>query len=157
MMKLNTARLVAAFVVALLPLGAQADQQISLGLGKPYGGLIGAKYSYRWDRLKVFGGVGFLGKAHKSSAQAGYNLGFEYLVLGSKHSLGASYGAQVHSNVLDVLYGGAVHYTYYFSGFEQRSWLLGVSVYSVENDRQYRHFRYKETEEGFHLIAGFQF
>src|SRR5690606_22276001 len=97
-------RLVLVALVGLFPFGAAADQQFSLGLGMPYGSFLGGKYSLSWDRLKIYAGAGFLGKSHDSSAKFGYNLGFEYVIVGSKHSLGAAYGTVTHSSVFDALF-----------------------------------------------------
>lgn len=144
-------------LTAFLPLTVQADQQFSLGLGKSYGGFLGGKYAFNFERSKVYIGAGFLGDSHSSSPLPGYAIGFEYLIAGSEHTAGVSYGTVVGSYTDDDFIGPSVNYTFYFSGFDARSWLLGVSAYYGEVDTTYRGVRYQETKKGLYLTAGFQF
>ncbi|MBB5210022.1 hypothetical protein [Microbulbifer hydrolyticus] len=158
-------------LIALFPglAMANSDSKFAIGLGTPYGGFAGLKYSVKVNDDIFYAGAGL---AHIDDSDVGVTLGWER-ALNEKHGFGfALRGRTVEGgNVyypagyfgLDeatrrkdgyeaALFG---NYTYYFSGASQSGFLAGANVgkqYRKDNVRSYVR---NGTFIGVHL--GYQF
>lgn len=143
---------------------AQAENTgFSLGLGMPYGG-VGAKFALGDANTKYFGGIGYnpiieneFGST-KYTGGTGFSLGFEHVIVNEHHTIGAALATIKNRRIYNETYrtlGLSANYAYHFSGFNQKSWLLGVDVFAgKENLPAY----YGEnTIYGIGLIAGYNF
>ncbi|QKX18664.1 hypothetical protein [Microbulbifer sp. YPW1] len=148
---------------------ANSESKIAIGMGTPYGGFAGLKYSVKANDDIFYAGAGL---AHIEDSDIGLTLGWER-ALNEKHGLGialrtrtvdggnAYYPAgyfgldepTIRKDGYEVaLYG---NYTYYFSGASQSGFLAGANIgkqYRKDNVRSY--FR-NGTFIGIHL--GYQF
>ena len=147
-------------LVAFLSLSetSHAENQFSIGLGEPYGGFLGGKYAIGLENFKVYAGAGLLGYSSDFGSVPGYNLGFDYRIESTKHSLGLSYGTVALSSInrkKAEYIGTALNYNYYFSDFNSRSWMLGLSAFQGKRDTPSS--KYKDNETGLTINVGFQF
>ncbi|MFZ6749199.1 hypothetical protein [Undibacterium sp. Ren11W] len=143
---------------------AQAENNgFSLGLVMPYGGL-GAKFSIGNDSTKYFGGVGYLidqddgMPSDKHSGTASFVIGFDHAIVNEYHTIGAAIGTISHRKYYFGDYntvGLAANYTYHFSGFNQKSWMLGASLYGGKQNVP-AYYRGGMTY-GIGLTAGYNF
>jgi hypothetical protein len=137
---------------------AQAEGQFAVGLGKPYGGTLGGTYSILNDKFKYYVGAGLLAYSSITGEQYGYSLGFDYQLGASKNSLGLSFGTIKASTVYgknENYLGTSLNYAYYFSGFDQNSWIIGLSGSYGERKTSDR-FYDKSVSESF-IQLGYQF
>ncbi|WP_323815644.1 hypothetical protein [Cellvibrio sp. NN19] len=147
-------RVLLSALVMLSSFPAVADSQWGLGLGQPYGGWLGVKYSVNTDLYKFYGSLGLLGYIESGGGKVGYSVGVERQIVNRHHSLGFSVGTVSYSSE-DEYIGGAVNYSYYTAGFHNKSWIFGASVYSGERDVDSRF--YDDQESGVRGIIGYQF
>ncbi|MGL6162279.1 hypothetical protein [Microbulbifer sp.] len=126
------------YVLSALILGfsvsanAENDSNFSIGLGSDHGG-IGAKYSINHGKNKYFGSLGLLSYVESSGESIGYGLGWEHLVSPKKNALGVFLGSvdSKHFGKDVAIYQGiAATYNYYFSGFTEKSFVIGASIFS---------------------------
>lgn len=106
------------------------DSQLSFGLGTDHG-FLGLKYSINKNRDKYYGSLGVLAYSEGIGTKLGYGLGWERLMFGEKHSLGLFAGttsAKTSGDRIAAYYGAAVTYNYYWSGFNEKSWVLAKSA-----------------------------
>lgn len=149
-------RAIAVVLLALMASTSYAESQIAIGLGQPYGGFLGGRYSVVYDKTKVYIGAGLLGYTASSGSMLGYNAGFDYQIASSNHSLGVSYGT-VTANGADSIYiGTSFNYAYYFSGFNKRSWVVGFSSYKGKAEKTDA-FGYRDSKSGTFINIGFQY
>lgn len=138
--------------------GVQAEGQWGVGIGKPYGGFIGGRYMHNTDDLKLYLGGGLLGYSSSEGYEPGFALGFDYRIAHSKHAVGASFGT-VHASRIngkkESYIGPAVNYSYYFSGFNRPSWIIGGSVF--RGDRDVPNDGFEEDRSGLFINVGYQF
>lgn len=142
----------------LLPCAASAEDQIALGLGMPYGGLIGAKYSCNTEQAKFYLGAGLLGYDSEAGAAAGYSIGMDIRQADANYSIGFSYGTVKASTLYgedEPYIGSSINYAYYFSGFDAPSWILGASFYNGQRDDP-RHL-FDTSTSGAFINLGYQF
>jgi hypothetical protein len=140
---------------------AQAENTgFSLGLGKPYGGL-GMKFAVGDASTKYFGGIGYqptVDTEDKLSGGLGFALGFEHVIINEHHTIGASLATIKNTKIYNQNYrtlGLAANYAYHFSGYNQKSWVLGADVFAgKENLPAY----YRDnTIYGIGLMVGYNF
>ncbi len=144
--------------LALTPLIARAESQLSVGLGMPYGGGLGGKYAVNYDAFKLYAGAGLLGYTSWSGAEYGGSVGFEYHTESNNSSLGLSYGAVGLSFWIQesvVYLGPAINYSYYFSGFNSASWIIGASIFQGKGEVP--GYSIEDEKKGVSFMFGYQF
>jgi hypothetical protein len=147
---------ITVILLALMSSISYAESQAAIGLGLPYGGFLGGRYSAIFENTKVFLGAGLLSYTSSSGSMLGYNAGFDYQIGSSSHSLGMSYGT-VTANGADSIYiGTSYNYAYYFSGFNERSWIAGFSSYKGKQEKN-NIFGYRDSKSGTFINVGFQY
>ena len=147
---------IAVILLALMPSITYAESQVAIGIGQPYGGFLGGRFSALFERTKIYLGAGLLGYTSSSGSMLGYNAGFDCQIGSSNHSLGVSYGT-VTANGADSIYiGTSYNYAYYFSGFTERSWIIGLSSYEGKQEKT-NIFGYRDKKSGTFINVGFQY
>ncbi len=110
---------------------ASDNSNFSLGLGTDQGGL-GAKYSFNHNESKYYASLGV--RVHGDDGTGlGYGLGWERKIANDKHTLGifgGSVSAEIAYGEVAIYHGLSGTYNYYFSEFNNSSFVLGASVYS---------------------------
>lgn len=142
---------------------AQAENTgISVGIGSAYGGL-GAKYAIGDARTKYYAGLGYQPTVEEDygtnySAGTGFSLGFEHAIINEHHTIGASLATIKNRKIYNANYrtlGLAVSYVYHFSGFNQKSWVLGADVFAGKENLPA--FYRENTIYGIGVIFGYNF
>ncbi len=111
---------------------AADDSNFSLGLGTDHGG-IGAKYSINNDDSKYYGSIGVRVHSSETGTGIGYGVGWDHKIGGNNHSLGIFAGvvsAQINYGKVVIYHGLSGTYNYYFSGFNNSSFVIGGSISS---------------------------
>lgn len=140
---------------------ACAESNFAVGVGQPYGGVLGLGARYAQgisEDFRATVGLGLLAYSSKSGSALGYNLGFEYIFDGGNHTLGLSYGTVKGSDLLgdQKSYDGpSLNYSYYFSGANKASWVLGAGV--CEGKRDVPNDYYSDSTSGGFIHFGYQF
>jgi hypothetical protein len=135
---------------------AADDSNFSLGLGIDHGG-IGAKYSINNNDSKYYASLGI--RVHSSNAGSGfgYGVGWDRKIGGDNHSLGIFAGAvsaQISQGEVAIYHGLSGSYNYYFSGFNNHSFVLGGSIYSGVTSKDENIF--EESSSGVSLKIAYQ-
>lgn len=141
---------------------ADQDRSLAIGVGKPFGGYLGAKYSLNRENYKFYGSFGLLGYTQHTGMRPGYGVGFDRRILQSNSSVGLYIGTVSsaagvfygHSSSV-VYHGVAINYLYHFSGFNSKTWILGLSAYIGESSGT--NYYWDEQETGWFISAGYQF
>lgn len=125
----------------------------------PYAG-IGAKYSVGDASTKYFGGIGYLPSSkNDTGGVVGFSLGFDHKIVNQHHTIGASLGSISNKRFYGKNYttiGIAANYSYHFSGFDNKFWVLGADLFAgKENLPDY--FDRKRAIAGIALVAGYNF
>ncbi|WP_444900477.1 hypothetical protein ACJJIX_20100 [Microbulbifer sp. VAAC004] len=121
---------------------AAGDSNFSIGLGGDHAGL-GAKYAINRGKDKYFGAFGWLGYTEQVGWIEGYGIGWERLVSSDSHSVGTFLGTVSHDTVGEKVaryHGISLLYNYYFSGFSEASFVIGVDVYAGASSEDERYF-----------------
>lgn len=111
---------------------AANDSNFSVGLGLDHGGL-GVRYSKNEGKNKYFGSLGLLSYVERSGAAIGYGVGWERMVSPNKHGLGLFLGSVDSKHFgedVATYHGVSALYNYYFSGFSEKSFVIGASLYT---------------------------
>jgi hypothetical protein len=153
------------FIFLFYPIDfASAKNNFSLGLGLPYGGVIGGKYSTNVGNGKLYASLGLMAFNSNAGSTPGYAIGFELPVVNEKNSLGFLIGKVAASTYADEFYdyhGAALTYSYYFSGINDSSWMLGASYAfgrrDVPDDYPFPHDQFDRDDQGAFIILGYQF
>ncbi len=118
-MKIAFALLPALLLCALSP-SAQAG--FGVGIGYPYGGVLGVQYSAQQQQHIWTGAVGLIGAA----------VGYQYLLdAASQHSAGVVLGSETVSSEKGFV---ALQYNYYAAGAANPGWLFGVNLGTRRED-----------------------
>ncbi len=126
----------ALLLLCALPARAEIHQNLSLGLGMPYGGL-GGKYSVTRDSISIYGSLGLMYYSTEHGARPGFGVGFDHQIMDSRHSLGLSLstlGVLTRTYIFEDrqearnVVGPVLHYQFHFGGFARRGWVLGGSA-----------------------------
>ena len=124
------------FLAIILGMSATAnaagDSNFSIGIGSDHGG-IGAKYSMNEGKDKFFGSLGLLSYVESSGAAVGYGIGWERMMSTGNHGIGLLVGAVDSKHLGDEIatyHGASAFYNYYFSGFNDKSFVIGACVFS---------------------------
>ena len=147
-----------AIILFTLSTTSNADTQFALGLGSPYGGFLGGKYSVNYDHMKIFAGAGLLGASSEAGSALGYSIGFESEIEAQNYSFGLSYGTvegSIINDEVEAYIGFASNYAYYFSGFNKPSFILGLSFY--EGTRAIPNSDWDDDTTGAFVNIGYQF
>jgi hypothetical protein len=141
-----------------------ANNQFSIGLGLPYGGVIGGKYSTNVGNGKLYASLGLMAFNSNAGSTPGYAIGYELPVVNEKNSLGFLIGKVAASTYADEFYdyhGAALTYSYYFSGINDSSWMLGASYAfgrrDVPDDYPFPDDQFDRDDQGAFIILGYQF
>lgn len=135
---------------------AENINNISVGLGLDHGN-VGGKYSINQDKNKYYGSIGILSYSRDSGIEFGYGLGWERLILEDKHSAGLFVGtvsSTIKNETSVNYYGMSANYNYYFSGFTNRSFVLGASLYSGVTSED--ESKYDKNKSGLLLKVAYQ-
>jgi hypothetical protein len=151
------------FSILLLFTSATANAEstgISIGAGIPYGSKLGVKYSIGKNDTKYYLGAGILSHSSLGGTTLGYGFGFDHKIVNDHHSIGGSFGAVGSTLFLNnskayINLGSAINYSYYFSGFNTKSWVVGGSIYSGKVDVPGT--EYDKNINGFVLSGGYNF
>lgn len=140
--------------------GAEAQQgRLGIGLGLPYGGFLGARYSVPVNEgAQLYLGAGLLAYTANDGAWAGYTIGFDQQIMNSRHSWGLSTGTVAAGSWAigkATYYGIGANYLYHFRAFSVRSGLVGLSAFIGEADRY--HPLGSQRVNGYNVIFGYQF
>jgi hypothetical protein len=138
-----------------------SKNNFSIGMGLPFGGVIGGQYSVELGDGKIYAGLGLLAYSSNAGSTPGYVLGYE--LPNEKNSVGVLVGtvaASTYGDEFNDYMGGAVTYSYYFSGVHNKSWILGASYAygkrEVPNDHPFPD-RYDRDDKGVSILLGYQF
>jgi len=134
---------------------AADDSNFSLGLGTDHGGL-GAKYSFNNNESKYYASLGV--HVHGDDGTGlGYGVGWDRKIGNDNHSLGifgGSVSAQIAHGEVAIYHGLSGTYNYYFSGFNNSSFVLGASIYGgVTSSNKYL---FEENKSGVALKVAYQ-
>lgn len=122
---------------------ADTDSNLSFGLGHDHAGVVGVKYAINRDQDKYYGSFGLLSYSRFAGTKIGYGLGWERLFLGENNAFGLFAGtvsSHIRNSKAAVYHGVAATYNYYFLGFDEKSFVLGGSVYygkTFDDDRRF--------------------
>ena len=150
------------YVLSAIILGLSAstnaanDSNFSIGLGSDHGG-IGAKYSKNQGKNKYFGSLGLLSYVERSGAAIGYGIGWERMVSHDKHGIGVFLGSVDSKHLgeeVATYHGVSAFYNYYFSGFNEKSLVLGASVFSGATSEDETYF--EDREGGVNIKVAYQ-
>jgi len=134
---------------------AADDSNFSLGLGTDHGGL-GAKYSFNRNDTKYYASLGV--RVHSSDGTGlGYGVGYDRKIGNDNHSLGVfggSVSAEIAHGEVAIYHGLSGTYNYYFSGFNNSSFVLGGSIYSGITSKNKN--RFEENTSGVTLKIAYQ-
>lgn len=143
---------------------AFAKNNFSLGLGLPYGGVIGGKYSTNAGAGKLYASFGLMASSSNAGSTPGYALGYEIPVINEKNSIGFLVGKVASSTYGDDFndyHGAALTYSYCFSGVNDSSWILGASYAygkrDLPDDYPFASDQYDREDQGAFIILGYQF
>lgn len=139
--------------------GAEASSgQLGIGIGFPYGGL-GARYTMPLEEgRQLYLGAGLFAYSSELGTWAGFSFGFDQQIMGSRHSLGlgvGTVGAETYSFGKVTYYGLKANYLYHFSGFSQKTGVIGLSAYVGEPDND--HPVVTKRRYGIAVVLGYQF
>ena len=141
-----------------------SNNNFSIGLGLPYGGVIGGKYSVNAGDGKLYASLGLMAYSSNAGSTPGYALGYELPVINEKNSIGFLVGKVATSTYGDDFndyHGAALAYSYYFSGINDSSWLLGASYAygkrDLPDDYPFASDQYDREDQGVFIIWGYQF
>ena len=131
------------------------DSNFSLGLGTDHGGL-GAKYSFNSNESKYYASLGV--HVHGDDGTGlGYGVGWDREIGNDNHSLGifgGSVSAEIAHGEVAIYHGLSGTYNYYFSGFNNSSFVLGGSVYSGVTSKSEN--RFEKNTNGVTLKIAYQ-
>lgn len=146
------------FILFLISGIAHANGHVALGMGMPYGGIFGGTYSLHYENVKIYAGSGLLGYSEDHGAAPGYVVGFEAELGRENYAVGLSYGtvrASTIGNESADYVGVSTNYNYYFSGFDEPSFILGFSYYIAKRDVP--DDNWEDEISGLFLTLGYQF
>jgi hypothetical protein len=104
------------FLFVICIAGAPAQENITVGIGYQYGGIVGVKYNFKGEQDNFYASVGLLGGA----------LGYQrFTDMSQQHAFGAMVGAEVLASESGFL---ALTYNYYPNGFSKSGWAFGASL-----------------------------
>ena len=151
-----------SIIVLFLSSLTQANN-LSLGIGLPYGGAIGTKYSIDLGDGHLYAGLGMMAYSSDAGATPGYVVGYEY-PLDQHHVIGLLAGkvsASTYGDEFNDYQGAGLTYSYYFSGFNRKSWILGASYAfgrrDLPDDYPFDESQYDREDSGAFIILGYQF
>ena len=134
---------------------AAKDSNFSLGLGTDHGGL-GAKYSFNNYESKYYASLGVHVHGDDDTG-LGYGVGWDRKIGNDNHTLGifgGSVSAKIAHGEVAIYHGLSGTYNYYFSGFNNRSFVLGGSIYSGVTSKSKNNF--EENTSGVTLKIAYQ-
>ncbi len=118
-MKMSLALLPALLLCAFSP---SADAGFAVGIGYPYGGVLGVQYSTQQQQHIWTGAVGLVGAA----------VGYQYVLdAASEHSAGIVLGSETLSSEKGFV---ALQYNYYTAGAANPGWVFGVNLGTRRED-----------------------
>lgn len=135
---------------------AADDSNFSLGLGTDHGGL-GAKYSFNSHDSKYYASLGVRVHSSETGTGFGYGVGWDRKIGNDNHSLGlfaGSVSAQIDYGEVAIYHGLSATYNYYFSGFNNSSFVVGGSIYSGVTSKSEHMF--EESSSGITLKIAYQ-
>ena len=149
------------YIISVLAMSASSfcfasdDSNFSLGLGTDHGG-IGAKYSINNNDSKYYASLGI--RVHSDSGTGlGYGVGWDRKIWGANHSLGIFAGAvsaQISHGEVALYHGLSGTYNYYFSGFNNSTFVMGGSIYSGVTSKN--EYIFEESSSGVALKLAYQ-
>jgi hypothetical protein len=108
-----------------------ANGNIVIGFGQPYGGLLGIKLGHSDDQGRYYASLGSYGPIG-----VGYGAGYDIVVFDDHHSLGIFYGVIGGSESEGQYIGPMINYQFYRTGFNEPSWLFGLSAGYGKTDKE---------------------
>ncbi|WP_019028298.1 hypothetical protein [Colwellia piezophila] len=150
------------YIISVLALSASSfcfaadDSNFSLGLGNDHGG-IGAKYSINTNDSKYYASLGIRVHSSEDGTGIGYGVGWDRKIGGDNHSLGIFGGAvsaHIANGEVAIYHGLSGTYNYYFSGFNNSSFVLGGSIYSGVTSKNENIF--EESSSGVSIKVAYQ-
>jgi hypothetical protein len=141
-----------------------AKNSFSIGLGLPFGGVIGGKYSADVGDGKLYASLGLMAYSSDAGSTPGYAIGYEVPVINEKNSLGFLIGkvaASTYRDDFNDYHGAALTYSHYFGGIKNSSWILGASYAygkrDVPDDYPFPDDQFDRDDQGAFIILGYQF
>jgi len=150
------------YILSVLAMSASSfcfaadDSNFSLGLGTDHGGL-GAKYSINIDDSKYYASLGVRVHSSEGGTGFGYGVGWDHKIGGNNHSLGIFAGAvsaQISHGEVALYHGLSGTYNYYFSGFNNSTFVMGGSIYSGVTSKN--EYIFEESSSGVALKLAYQ-